>query len=152
MTPSDFPLAMLDQPQLDALGLPWADVQDLYTLAHAAGMLFHSLLEQQGGDYINQLSVSVQGLAPERFREALAGGGAAARHIAQRVPLARRAGQPLQWVRKQVHCHAVKSTFGHDDLDCLTRLADAEREQGFDLAPGATAAPDAGPHGMIAIS
>ncbi|QDC03898.1 amino acid adenylation domain-containing protein [Pseudomonas sp. SWI7] len=137
VTPSDFPLAMLDPSQLDALGLPWADVQDLYPLSPMQqGMLFHSLLEQQGGDYINQLSVSVQGLAPERFREAWQ--AVVQRHDILRSGLLWQGGlaQPLQWVRKQVQlpCREIDLR-GHADLDAaLTRLADAEREQGFDLA------------------
>ncbi|HAL67387.1 MAG TPA: hypothetical protein DCP84_06900, partial [Pseudomonas sp.] len=137
VTPSDFPLAMLDQPQLDALGLPWADVQDLYPLSPMQqGMLFHSLLEQQGGDYINQLSVSVEGLAPERFREAWQ--AVVQRHDILRSGFLWQGGlaQPLQWVRKQVQlpCREIDLR-GHEDLDAaLTRLADAEREQGFDLA------------------
>jgi len=137
VTPSDFPLAMLDPSQLDALGLPWADVQDLYPLSPMQqGMLFHSLLEQQGGDYINQLSVSVQGLAPERFREAWQ--AVVQRHDILRSGLLWQGGlaQPLQWVRKQVQlpCREIDLR-GHEDLDAaLTRLADAEREQGFDLA------------------
>ena len=137
VTPSDFPLAMLDPSQLDALGLPWADVQDLYPLSPMQqGMLFHSLLEQQGGDYINQLSVSVQGLAPERFREAWQ--AVVQRHDILRSGFLWQGGlvQPLQWVRKQVQlpCREIDLR-GHADLDAaLTRLADAEREQGFDLA------------------
>ncbi|WP_409274914.1 non-ribosomal peptide synthase/polyketide synthase, partial [Pseudomonas sp. KCJK9111] len=137
VTPSDFPLAMLDQPQLDALGQPWADVQDLYPLSPMQqGMLFHSLLEQQGGDYINQLSVSVEGLAPERFREAWQ--AVVQRHDILRSGFLWQGGlaQPLQWVRKQVQlpCREIDLR-GHEDLDAaLTRLADAEREQGFDLA------------------
>ncbi|MFK3721581.1 non-ribosomal peptide synthase/polyketide synthase [Pseudomonas fulva] len=137
VTPSDFPLAMLDQPQLDALGLPWADVQDLYPLSPMQqGMLFHSLLEQQGGDYINQLSVSVEGLAPERFHEAWQ--AVVQRHDILRSGFLWQGGlaQPLQWVRKQVQlpCREIDLR-GHEDLDAaLTRLADAEREQGFDLA------------------
>ncbi|MFG0865548.1 non-ribosomal peptide synthase/polyketide synthase [Pseudomonas sp. FYR_7] len=137
VTPSDFPLAMLDQPQLDALGLPWADVQDLYPLSPMQqGMLFHSLLEQQGGDYINQLSVSVEGLAPERFREAWQ--AVVQRHDILRSGFLWQGGlaQPLQWVRKQVQlpCREIDLR-GHEDLEAaLTRLTDAEREQGFDLA------------------
>ena len=137
VTPADFPLAMLDQPQLDGLGLPWADVQDLYPLSPMQqGMLFHSLLEQQGGDYINQLSVSVEGLEPERFNQAWQ--AVMERHDILRSGFLWQGGlaQPLQWVRKQVQlpCSEIDLR-GQDDLDgALTRLADADRARGFDLA------------------
>ncbi|WP_368491801.1 amino acid adenylation domain-containing protein [Pseudomonas sp. Hg5Tf] len=68
LTPSDVPLAGLDQQGLDQLGLDPRGVQDLYPLSPMQqGMLFHSLYAQAEGQYINQLSVAVEGLDPERF-------------------------------------------------------------------------------------
>ncbi|MEG0637020.1 MAG: condensation domain-containing protein, partial [Pseudomonas sp.] len=59
-TPSDFPLARLSQAALDALPVPLAALSDIYGLSPMQqGMLFHSLLEQGQGSYINQLSVAV---------------------------------------------------------------------------------------------
>ncbi|WP_025214734.1 non-ribosomal peptide synthase/polyketide synthase [Pseudomonas brassicacearum] len=70
-TPSDFPLAGLSQAQLDALALAPRQVEDIYPLSPMQqGMLFHTLLEQQAGNYINQLRVDVEGLDVERFRQA----------------------------------------------------------------------------------
>ncbi|MBN1004625.1 hypothetical protein JTL34_35060, partial [Pseudomonas aeruginosa] len=70
-TPSDFPLAGLDQRQLDALPLAAGEVEDLYPLSPMQqGMLFHSLYQQNSGDYINQMRLDVEGLDPQRFREA----------------------------------------------------------------------------------
>ncbi|WP_053213533.1 non-ribosomal peptide synthase/polyketide synthase [Pseudomonas sp. Q12-87] len=70
-TPSDFPLAGLTQAQLDALPLAPRQVEDIYPLSPMQqGMLFHTLYEQQAGNYINQLRVDVEGLDVERFREA----------------------------------------------------------------------------------
>ncbi|OPG75122.1 hypothetical protein B1218_33820, partial [Pseudomonas ogarae] len=70
-TPSDFPLAGLNQTQLDALPLAPRQIEDIYPLSPMQqGMLFHSLYEQQAGHYINQLRVDVQGLDVERFRQA----------------------------------------------------------------------------------
>ncbi|MFB4394864.1 MULTISPECIES: amino acid adenylation domain-containing protein, partial [unclassified Pseudomonas] len=71
LTPSDVPLAGLDQAELDRLGLDLRNVQDLYPLSPMQqGMLFHSLYQPGDGAYINQLSVSVEGLEPERLRAA----------------------------------------------------------------------------------
>ena len=71
MTPSDFPLARLSQKQLDALPLAASSVEDIYPLAPMQqGMLFHSLLEHSGGDYINQIRLSIGGLDSQRFRAA----------------------------------------------------------------------------------
>src|SRR5690606_7357561 len=52
VTPSDFPLAGLSQVQLDGLPIPAAQIADIYPLSPMQqGMLFHSLYEQEGGDY-----------------------------------------------------------------------------------------------------
>jgi amino acid adenylation domain-containing protein/non-ribosomal peptide synthase protein (TIGR01720 family) len=71
VTPSDFPLAHIDQAQLDAIPVPAAGIEDIYPLSPMQqGMLFHTLYEQGTGTYINQLCVDVEGLDPERFRAA----------------------------------------------------------------------------------
>ena len=70
-TPSDFPLATLDQAQLDALALPLSQVEDLYPLSPMQhGMLFHSLYQPGDGSYINQVRMDAEGLDPERLRAA----------------------------------------------------------------------------------
>lgn len=54
LTPSDFPLADIDQARLDSLPLPVGSIADLYPLSPMQqGMLFHSLYEEGAGDYIN---------------------------------------------------------------------------------------------------
>jgi len=71
VTPSDFPLARLIQVQLDNLPVAIEQVADLYPLSPMQqGMLFHTLYEQQSGDYINQLRVDVYGLDVQRFGQA----------------------------------------------------------------------------------
>ncbi|MDF2643484.1 MAG: pyoverdine sidechain peptide synthetase D-Asp-L-Thr component, partial [Pseudomonas sp.] len=71
VTPSDFPLASLTQPQLDRLPVPADTIDDIYRLAPMQqGMLFHSLFGQASGDYINQLRVDVSGLDVTRFKAA----------------------------------------------------------------------------------
>ena len=70
-TPSDFPLAGLDQARLDALPVALEEVEDIYPLSPMQqGMLFHSLYEQASSDYINQMRVDVSGLDIPRFRAA----------------------------------------------------------------------------------
>ncbi|MDR9754671.1 amino acid adenylation domain-containing protein [Pseudomonas sp. SZMC_28357] len=71
VTPADFPLARLNQAQLDALPVPPAQIEDLYPLSPMqAGLLFHSLYESTAGAYVNQLSVEVRGLDGERLGQA----------------------------------------------------------------------------------
>ncbi len=71
VTPSDFPLARLTQAQLDELPIAAAHIEDIYALAPMQrGMLFHTLYEAEGGDYLNQMSLAVEGLDPQRFRDA----------------------------------------------------------------------------------
>ncbi|GAA0268070.1 non-ribosomal peptide synthetase [Pseudomonas rhodesiae] len=71
VTASDFPLARLNQQQLESLPLAADAIEDLYTLSPMQqGMLFHSLYEQAAGDYINQIRVSVDGLDVSRFQQA----------------------------------------------------------------------------------
>ncbi|MFP3334526.1 hypothetical protein SB761_27930, partial [Pseudomonas sp. SIMBA_064] len=60
VTPSDFPLAALTQAQLDSLPLAAGQIADVYPLSPMQqGMLFHTLYDQQAGNYINQLRVDV---------------------------------------------------------------------------------------------
>ncbi|CAM3778179.1 Linear gramicidin synthase subunit D [Pseudomonas reidholzensis] len=71
VTPSDFPLARLTQAQLDSLPLAAGQIDNLYPLSPMQqGMLFHTLYEQQAGNYINQLRVDVDGLDVQRFEQA----------------------------------------------------------------------------------
>ncbi|NUT79017.1 non-ribosomal peptide synthase/polyketide synthase [Pseudomonas sp. C1C7] len=71
VTPADFPLARLNQVQLDALPVPPAQIEDLYPLSPMqAGLLFHSLYESASGAYVNQLSVEARGLDPQRLGQA----------------------------------------------------------------------------------
>ncbi len=65
------PLASLDPQQLDGLPVATAQIADLYPLSPMQqGMLFHAVYGDVSGDYINQLRLDVEGLDPERFRQA----------------------------------------------------------------------------------
>jgi condensation domain-containing protein len=63
-TPSDFPLARLDQPSLDRLlGTQARHVEELCPLAPLQqGMLFHTLLNAEPGAYSEHLSCTLRGV------------------------------------------------------------------------------------------
>ncbi|MFK3774284.1 amino acid adenylation domain-containing protein [Pseudomonas sp. NPDC089406] len=136
LTPSDVPLAALDQAALDGLGLPLACLEDLYPLSPMQqGMLFHALYEQGTGDYVNQMHVQVEGLDPVRFREAWA------QTLQAHAPL--RSGflwqgdlaEPLQFVHRQVPLPFEELDWRDlaEPEQALGQLLDAERARGFDL-------------------
>ena len=61
-TPSDFPLANLDQQSLDTIVKQYPDIEDLYPLsAMQQGMLFHARLEPETGVYFEQHIVELKG-------------------------------------------------------------------------------------------
>ncbi|BBP58423.1 non-ribosomal peptide synthase/polyketide synthase [Pseudomonas sp. St316] len=135
-TPSDFPLAGLNQAQLDALPLAPRDVEDIYPLSPMQqGMLFHSLYEQQAGHYINQLRVDVEGLDVERFRQAWQAAVDAHEVLRSSFVWEGDFKRALQVVHKQMEvaflfhdgCAAANPS---QDLDAL---ALAQRQQGFEL-------------------
>ncbi|MGI4836841.1 MAG: non-ribosomal peptide synthase/polyketide synthase [Janthinobacterium lividum] len=134
LTPADVPLAKLDQGQLDALPIAAAAVEDIYPLSPMQqGMLFHSLYEQQGGDYINQTRVDVMGLDVERFRQAWQ--VVMARHEVLRANFVTQFDQPLQVIRKQVDMPFVSLDWSATSAveQALDSWAEADRGQGFDL-------------------
>ncbi|WHS58674.1 non-ribosomal peptide synthase/polyketide synthase [Pseudomonas sp. G2-4] len=136
VTPSDFPLARLTQAQLDTLVQHPEAVDDIYPLSPMQqGMLFHSLLGQGGGDYINQMRLDVEGIDPQRFR-------AAWQAVVDAHDILRSGffwqgdlAQPVQIVQRQVEVpFRVLDWNGRTDIDgALQTLADAERAQGVDL-------------------
>nr|MCH9649032.1 amino acid adenylation domain-containing protein [Deltaproteobacteria bacterium] len=71
-TPSDFPLAQLDQGSLDQLLGERRGVEDVYPLSPLQqGMLFHTVFEPTEGTYVGQLSVDFHSqLDLEVFRRA----------------------------------------------------------------------------------
>ncbi|MFG0350896.1 amino acid adenylation domain-containing protein, partial [Pseudomonas sp. zbq_5] len=136
VTPSDFPLARLDQAHLDQLLDDPRAVEDVYPLSPMQqGMLFHSLYGQGNGDYINQMRVTVEGLQVERFRAAWQASADAQPILRSRFAWEGDIGQPLQIVQRQ-----VQVPFDYLDWHAeaepgarLGALAEAERARGFDL-------------------
>ncbi|MEW3608842.1 non-ribosomal peptide synthase/polyketide synthase [Pseudomonas aeruginosa] len=137
LTPSDFPLARLDQARLDQLPLAPCEVEDLYPLSPMQqGMLFHSLYQQEAGDYINQLRVDIDGLHPESFRAAWQ--AALDEHDVLRSGFLWQGAfeTPLQVVRKRVEVpFSVLDWRGREGLAAaLDELAAGEGRLGFDLS------------------
>ncbi|ROM69346.1 non-ribosomal peptide synthetase [Pseudomonas brassicacearum] len=136
VTPSDFPLARLTQAQLDTLAQHPQAIDDIYPLSPMQqGMLFHSLLGQGSGDYINQMRLDVDGIDPQRFR-------AAWQAVVDAHDILRSGffwqgdlAQPVQIVQRQAEVpFRVLDWSGRTDIDgALQTLADAERAQGVDL-------------------
>jgi len=133
-TPSDFPLAGLDQAALDSLLLP-ADIELLYPLSPLQqGMLFHALQAPDESHYLNQLSLAIDGLDAPRFKQAWE--TTVARHDVLRTAfLWEGLSQPLQAVRRSVPS-PVRLLDWRERADretAVETLASQEREAGFDL-------------------
>ena len=138
VTPSDFPLAKLDQAQLDALPVPFAEIDDIYPLTPMQeGLLLHTLLEPGSGVYFMQDRYTLDSeVDPQRF--ALAWETVVARHEALRASFRWDAGDGMQQI---VHRPGrLDMTFldwsGEPEADHearLARLLAEEREAGFDL-------------------
>ncbi|WP_431081179.1 non-ribosomal peptide synthase/polyketide synthase [Pseudomonas thivervalensis] len=136
VTPSDFPLARLTQAQLDTLVQAPQAIDDLYPLSPMQqGMLFHSLLGQGSGDYINQMRLDVEGVDPQRFRAAWQ--AVVDAHDILRTGFFWQGDlqQPVQIVQRQVEVpFRVLDWNGRTEIDgALQTLADEERARGVDL-------------------
>ncbi|MCA1682055.1 MAG: condensation domain-containing protein, partial [Actinobacteria bacterium] len=102
-TPSDFPLAGLDQPTVDALVGDGRNIDDIYPLTPLqAGMVFHSLVDDSSGAYVDQLCLRLSGVSDP---QAL---GTAWQQLVDRTPVLRSrvawdgVPTPLQVVQRQV--------------------------------------------------
>ena len=139
LTPSDVPLSGLNQAQLDALGVPAREIEDILPLAPMQqGILLHSLLEQGNGIYLMQDQYDVgSDVDFEAFKFAW-------QQVVQRHPALRTAFHGLEsGVQRQVVMRRVPSPVQLIDLSHLSRdaaeaeleeLLKSEREQGFDFA------------------
>ncbi|MFJ4157612.1 amino acid adenylation domain-containing protein, partial [Pseudomonas sp. NPDC089752] len=135
-TPSDFPLARIDQASLDALALPLGEVEDLYGLSPMQqGMLFHSLVDPHGGSYINQLCVRVEGVDAERFRAAWQACLQAHAMLRSGFVWGGLLEQPLQRVQRHLELpFSYLDWRGREDAESAVQaLAEDEYQRGFDL-------------------
>ncbi|MCP4695913.1 MAG: amino acid adenylation domain-containing protein, partial [Gammaproteobacteria bacterium] len=133
-TPSDFPLASIDQNQLDALTAVYQNnIAAIYPLSPMQqGMLFHSLCEPGSGLYFEQFQCRLSGdIHPATLRQAW-------QYLIDRHPVLRTAfrhdqDSPVQIVLKQADLPWME-----DDWRTLTeeeRQQEIEqaRQQGFDF-------------------
>ncbi|MGH9282507.1 MAG: condensation domain-containing protein, partial [Acidimicrobiales bacterium] len=141
-TPSDFPLARLDQATVDVLAGDGRGVEDIYPLTPMqAGMVFHGLSQADQGVYLEQATFVVEGVSdPTLLAQAF-------QQVVDRTPILRSrivwegVAEPLQVVHRQVALPVVHldwsglSEPGQDEA--LERLLDADRAQGLalDTAP-----------------
>ncbi|MEG5263209.1 non-ribosomal peptide synthetase [Pseudomonas sp. JDS28PS106] len=138
LTPSDFPLAGLDQTQLDSLPVPAAQIDDVYPLTPMQeGMLLHTLLEPGTGLYYMQDRYRIDSdLDPQRF--AAAWQAVIARHEALRASFCWDIGATMLQV---IHKPGGTSFDYLDWRDVapeqqepqLQALLKREREAGFEL-------------------
>ena len=134
LTPSDVPLARLDQAALDGLPIAPAQLADLYPLSPMQqGLFFHSLHDGAGATYVNQLRVDIGGLDLRRFQ--VCWNKAMQRHDVLRTGFLMLPGGPLQWLARELPLPIVVHDWhGRDDLpQALDQLAQADLAQGFDL-------------------
>ncbi|HYY42576.1 MAG TPA: condensation domain-containing protein, partial [Pyrinomonadaceae bacterium] len=138
-TPADFPLARLDQRQLDELLATRREVLDIYPLSPMQqGILFHSLYEPEADVYVGQVSLRLEGpLDADAFARAWQ--RVVAAHTILRTSFAwADLDEPLQLV----HAHAPLALAQHDwrtlsaaeQTARLTELHAAEQARAFDLA------------------
>jgi amino acid adenylation domain-containing protein/non-ribosomal peptide synthase protein (TIGR01720 family) len=138
-TASDFPLAQLDQPTLDAVLAGQRDVQDLYPLSPMQqGLLFHSLLSPRSGLYFEQLRLSVDGPL-DRVALRKAWQRVVDRHGILRTRFAWEGSkEPLQVVERAVALPWQELDWrglsGAAQEERLAAWLDADRRRGFDVA------------------
>ncbi|MCA1681692.1 MAG: condensation domain-containing protein, partial [Actinobacteria bacterium] len=138
-TPSDFPLARLDQATVDRLVGDGRAVEDVYPLTPLqAGMVFHSLVDASSGAYFDQLCLWLSGVSDP---QAL---GAAWQRVVDRIPILRSCvvwegvDEPLQLVHRQVVvpiAHYDWRELSEEDREQQRQLLlAADRAAGMDLS------------------
>ncbi|WP_404483990.1 non-ribosomal peptide synthetase [Pseudomonas sp. HT11] len=138
LTPSDFPLAHLTQPQLDSLPVPASAIEDVYPLTPMQeGLLLHTLLEPGTGLYYMQDRYRINSaLDPQRFAQAWQ--AVIARHEALRASFCWNVGEDMLQVIHKPGSTPIEYLDWSADPESeqeprLQALLKAEREAGFDL-------------------
>ncbi|MGW1863896.1 condensation domain-containing protein, partial [Streptomyces collinus] len=137
-TPSDFPLAALDQRAVDRLAGDGRDVTDVYPLTPTqTGMVVHGMDEPGEGLYVEQITFVADGVRDPRLL------AAAWRHVVARTPVLRTAvalGEapvPLQTVHRHVTLPLTELDWSGLDparrRTALERLLDEDRARGIAL-------------------
>ncbi|MEW2634235.1 condensation domain-containing protein [Streptomyces sp. NPDC048389] len=138
-TPSDFPLAGLDQAAVDRIAGDGRDVEDIFPLTPMqSGMLFHTLAEPGSGAYFEQMSFVLDGVTRPGLLER------AWQHVTDHLEILRGAvvwegvDRPLLVVRRHVETTVIHLDWRGLSADEQARalelhLAD-DRERGIDLS------------------
>jgi hypothetical protein len=136
-TPSDFPLARLDQAAVDRLAGPGTDVEDVYPLtAMQAGMAFHGLDPAADGVYFQQTTFVLDGVDDPALL------ARAWQQVVDRTPVLRSAvawdglEEPVQIVHRDVRVPVTHLDWtGYDERtrgEELRRLLDRDRADGLE--------------------
>ncbi|HBL59459.1 MAG TPA: non-ribosomal peptide synthetase [Cyanobacteria bacterium UBA8803] len=138
-TPSDFPLAKLDQQELEGLIAQQQQVEDIYPLSPLQqGLLFHTLSAPGSGIYVSQVSFTLHGnLSVSVLKQTW-------QLIVARHPIFRTAfvweslEQPLQVVHQQVHLpwqqHDWRELSSVEQQAKLESLLEGDRKESFILS------------------
>ncbi|MDF0752669.1 amino acid adenylation domain-containing protein, partial [Marinobacter sp. 71-i] len=135
LTPSDVPLAALDQAALDALPAPPREIDDILPLTPMQqGLLFHSELGGSADLYVNQVSVTIDNLPVEGFKVAWA--DAIRRHPILRAAFIHAPGTqaPLQLIHRQAELTIRELDWRDVRAGGLDALCELEKTTPFDLA------------------
>ncbi|MEU7429232.1 condensation domain-containing protein, partial [Streptomyces sp. NPDC040750] len=138
-TPSDFPLARLDQAALDRIAGDGRDIEDIFPLTPMqSGMLFHTLAEPGSGAYFEQMSFVLDGVAEPALLER------AWQHVTDHLEILRgtvvweRVDRPLLVVRRHVRTPVVhldwRALRADEQARALARHLAEDRERGIDLS------------------
>jgi amino acid adenylation domain-containing protein/non-ribosomal peptide synthase protein (TIGR01720 family) len=134
-TPSDFPLARLDQATVDRLVGDGRAVEDVYPLTPMqAGMVFHGLSQSEQGVYFEQVAFVLDGVPDAREL------GAAWQHVVDRTPVLRThvawegLAEPVQVVRRDAVLPVSYPDWARADHAVeLRRALDEDRADRLDL-------------------
>ena len=138
-TPSDFPLAALEQERLDSLTETYGDnIAAIYPLTPMQqGILFHTLYDPESGQYFQQFYYRLQGDVDVRMLRK------AWQVLVDRHPILRTAFRHDQGEPVQIVCRQVELPWTQYDWQKLAaeererrrdELLEQERRQGFDFA------------------
>ena len=137
-TPSDFPLARLDQATVDRLAGTGQHIDDIWPLTPLqAGMLFHSLLDTDTNPYLDQARLLLDGVVDPHAL------GQAWQRTVDRTPVLRGhvawedVSEPVQVIRRQVTVpithHDWRPLPDRDRDERLRQVLADDRAAGMDL-------------------
>jgi amino acid adenylation domain-containing protein/non-ribosomal peptide synthase protein (TIGR01720 family) len=137
-SPSDFPLAHLDQTTVNRIAGNGQSIEDIYPLTPMqAGMVFHGLGQEDRGLYVEQITFVLDGV-PDLQQL-----GAAWQQVVDRTPVLRSRiswdgpAEPLQVVRREVSLPLVYADWRNlspqQQREELRTWLDRDRAQGLEL-------------------